>query len=39
MGLRFTPGITLPLALVMAAMAPVWMPDEKKADEIAQESV
>jgi hypothetical protein len=29
MGLRFTPGITAPLALVMAAMAPMWMPEKR----------
>ena len=34
MGLRFTPGITAPLALAMVAIAPIWMPNEKKAEII-----
>jgi hypothetical protein len=29
MGIGFTPGITVPLALVMAAMAPAWMSAKK----------
>jgi hypothetical protein len=29
MGLGFTPGITAPLAFVMATMAPTWMPETK----------